>query len=266
MCGVYLFFVVLRVGYSSQHRDRRTERDKYRHTRGLYNLEPNADHPDSVDFQTNFGVPTRSNVVYITLKSKRLKPANIRGTVRPKLRRKVRRDKPINSAFTQNRQGSLERDAGQIKHNFEPNAPWRESRDVDYKSLDIIHPDTAADSHSSSIRIYSQRAPPWFSPQDVRAMRFLADAKVLRIREVSQGDSASRLIFEGETRANRDHDTRDTVCTGQCGVISSPVDTTEVFAFHLDRVLGLNRTLPAVSRRFRRLHGRCTGHLKRDEV
>ncbi|KAG7224878.1 hypothetical protein INR49_014942, partial [Caranx melampygus] len=250
-----------RVGYSPQHRDRRTETDKYRHTRGLYHLEPNADHPDSVDFQTgaNFGVPTRSNVVYITLKSKRLKPANIRGTVRPKLRRKVRRDKAVNSAFTQNRLGTLERDAGQIKHNSEPKGG---SRDVDYRSLDIIqksHLDAAetADSHSSSIRIYSQRAPPWFSPQDVRAMRFLADAKVLRIREVSHGDSASRLIFEGETRVsprNQSHSTRSTVCAGQCGVISSPVDTTEVFAFHLDRVLGLNRTSPAVSRRFRRLH------------
>lgn len=265
MCVVYLFFVVLHVGYSPQHRDRRTETDKYRHTRGLYNLQPNADHPDTVDFQTgaNFGVPTRSNVVYITLKSKRLKPANIRGTVRPKLRRKVRRDKAVNSAFTQNRLGTLGRDAGQVKHNSEAKASWRGSRDVDYKSLDIIpksHLDAgAADSPGSSIRIYSQRAPPWFSPQDVRAMRSLADAKVWRVREVSHGDAApSRLVFEGETRVS----TRSTVCAGQCGVIGSPVDTTEVFAFHLDRVLGLNRTLPAVSRRFRRLHGRFSGQLQ----
>ncbi|XP_023253959.1 protein FAM198B [Seriola lalandi dorsalis] len=262
VCVVYLLLVVLHVGYSQQHWDRRTDKDKYRHTRGLYNLEPNGVHPDSADLQTgaSFVVPTRSNVVYITLKFKRLKPANIRGTIRPKLRRKVRRNKTANSAFTQNKLGSLERDAGQIKPNFEPKTSWRESRDVDYKSLDIIpksHKGETADSHISSIRIYSQRAPPWFSPQDVKAMRFLADAKVLRIREVSHGDSPSLLIFEGETRVsptNQNHTTPNNVCAGQCGVIHSPVDTTEVFAFHLDRVLGLNRTLAAVSRRFRLFH------------
>ncbi|XP_071313952.1 Golgi-associated kinase 1B isoform X2 [Trachinotus anak] len=259
ICVVYLVFVVLQVGYSQQHRDRWTGKDKYRHTRGLYNLEHNGVHQDSADLQTggSYVVPTRSNVVYITLKFKRLKPANIRGTIRPKLRRKVRRN---NSAFTQNKHGTLERDAGQIKHNFEPKTSWKEAKDVDYKSLDIIpksHKDIAADSQSTSIRIYSQKAPPWFSPQDVRAMRFLADGKVLRIREVSHGDSPSLVIFEGETRvspSNQNHTTRNNVCGGRCGVINSPVETTEVFAFHLDRVLGLNRTLPAVSRRFRFLH------------
>ncbi|XP_018534936.1 Golgi-associated kinase 1B [Lates calcarifer] len=261
VCVVYLVFVVSQVGYSQQHRrDRRTDKD--RHTRGLYNLETNGALQDSVDLPTgaSFVVPTRSNVVYITLRSKRLKPANIRGTIRPKLRKKVKRNKTASSAFTQNKLGTLDRDEGQIKRNFAPKTSWRESRDVDYKSLDIIqksHKDVVADSNISSIRIYSQRAPPWFSPQDVKAMRFLADAKVLRIREVSHGDSSSLLIFDGETKVsptNKNHTKRSNVCAGQCGVISSPVDTTEVFAFHLDRVLGLNRTLPAVSRKFRVVH------------
>lgn len=263
VCVVYLFFVVSQVGYSQQHRDRRTEKDKYRHTRGFYNLDISDALPDSADLQTGASsvVPTRSNVVYITLKAKRLKPANIRGTIRPKLRRKVRRNKSANSAFTQNKLGTLERDAGRIKRNFAPKTSWGETRDVDYKSLDIIHKsntDGQTDSHISSIRIYSQRAPPWFSSQDVEVMRFLADAKVLRIKEVSHGDSPSLLIFEGKTSVsvtNLKHTKRDNVCGGHCGVISSPVDTTEVFAFHLDRVLGLNRTLPAVSRTFSLLHG-----------
>lgn len=255
--------MVSQVGYSQQHRDRRTEKDKYRHTRGFYNLDISDALPDSADLQTGASsvVPTRSNVVYITLKAKRLKPANIRGTIRPKLRRKVRRNKSANSAFTQNKLGTLERDAGRIKRNFAPKTSWGETRDVDYKSLDIIHKsntDGQTDSHISSIRIYSQRAPPWFSSQDVEVMRFLADAKVLRIKEVSHGDSPSLLIFEGKTSVsvtNLKHTKRDNVCGGHCGVISSPVDTTEVFAFHLDRVLGLNRTLPAVSRTFSLLHG-----------
>lgn len=266
VCVVYLFFMVSQIGYSQQHRDRRIEYGKYRHTRGLYTLGISDVLPDSVDLQTgaSFVVPTRSNVVYITLKSKRLKPANIRGTIRPKLRRKVRRNKSANSAFTQSKLAVLDQDSDPLKRNPALKTSWRETREVDYKSMVNIHkPQTVEEAESlvSSIRIYSQRAPPWFSAQDVKVMRFLADAKVLRIKEVSRGDSQSLLIFEGETDVSpntQKHTKRDNVCGGQCGVINSPMDTTEVFAFHLDRVLGLNRTLPAVSRKFSFLHGRSS--------
>lgn len=262
-CVVYLFLVVSQVGHSQQHRGRRTDKDKYRHTRGLDHLDTGDALQDPAGLQTgaNSAVPTRSNVVYITLRSKRLKPANIRGTIRPKLRRKVRRSKSANSAFTQDKLGTLEQDAGHVRHNFTRRTSWGQTRDVDYRSLDIIHKshtDSQPDSHISSIRIYSQKAPPWLSPRDVSAMRFLADAKVLRIKEVSRGGSPPLLMFEGEagvSPTDHKHTKRSSVCGGQCGVISSPVDTTEVFAFHLDRVLGLNRTLPAVSRSFSVLHG-----------
>ncbi|XP_053285040.1 Golgi-associated kinase 1B isoform X2 [Pleuronectes platessa] len=256
LCAVYLLFVVSYVGYSQQQRDRRTDKHKYRHTRGL---ETDGAFLDSADLPTGESsvVPTRSNVVYITLKFKRLKPANIRGTIRPKLRSKLRKNKSASSAFTQDKLGALERDAGQINRHFAPKTPWKETRDVDYKSLDVIHSSHRDEmANTSSIRIYSQRAPQWFSAQDVGAMRFLADAKVLRIREVSRRESPSPLlVFEGETRTRGNHTTaRGGVCVGRCGVITSPLDTTEVFAFHLDRVLGLNRTLPAVGRKFRFLH------------
>ncbi|XP_071388812.1 Golgi-associated kinase 1B [Centroberyx affinis] len=252
VCVVYLFFVVSQVGHS---RDRRIDKDKYRRSRGLYNLGISEAQADSV---VNAGsvVPTRSNVVYITLRSKRLKPANIRGTVRPKLRRKVRRIKSDNAAFTQNKGGTLGRDASQ-KRTFGSKTSWREIRDIDYRSLDRSNTDPQSDPHVSAIRIYSQRAPPWFSAEDVNTMRFLADAKVLRIKEVSHAGSQSLLIFEGETNVsltNPKHLKLNEVCGGQCGIIKRPVDTSEVFAFHLDRVLGLNRTVPAVSRKFSFLH------------
>ncbi|CAJ1059074.1 Golgi-associated kinase 1B [Xyrichtys novacula] len=245
------WFPAVKFGYSQQNQDRRTDKDKYRHTRGLYNLETSV-LPDSV--------PTRSNVVYITLRTKRLKPANIRGTIRPKLRRKVRRNITAGAAFTQNKLSTLEQDAGQIKRNFERNTSFGESRDVDHRYQDLFHKsltDEHTDSHISSIRIYSQRAPPWLSTQDVKAMRFLADTKVLRIKEVSHGDARSLLIFQGVSGASvtdQKGTERNDVCGGRCGIINSPVDNTEVFAFHLDRVLGLNRTLPAVSRKFSFLH------------
>uniref|UniRef100_A0A672ZIT6 Uncharacterized protein n=1 Tax=Sphaeramia orbicularis TaxID=375764 RepID=A0A672ZIT6_9TELE len=213
VCVVYLCFVASHVGSSQHHRDRRIKNDKYRHTRGLDHLDISDALPDSVDLDTGASsvVPTRSNVVYITLKSKRLKPANI------------------------------ERDARHIMRNPALSTSWRNTRDVDVQSVDISHishPD--ADTHSSSIRIYSQKAPPWFSPQDVSVMRFLADAK-------SPAFLPTRKIRK----------TEQYVC-GSVWMIRSPVDTTEVFAFHLDRVLGLNRTIPAVSRKFSFLHGKTS--------
>ncbi|XP_068182612.1 Golgi-associated kinase 1B isoform X2 [Antennarius striatus] len=261
-CVVYLLFAFSRVGYYQQRRDRRIYKVKNRNTRGLYNLDVGDALQDSLDLQTgaSFVVPTRSNVVYITLRSKRLKPSNIRGTIRPKLRKKLRRTKSADSAFTQSQRAALEPDAGQIKHNLARRISSGETRDVEYRTLDITHRFHINEriASYSSIRIYSQKAPPWLSAHDVETMRFLADAKVLRVKEVSHGDSPSFLMFEGDTGGlvtNPNHTKSDVLCGGRCGVISSPVDTTEVFAFHLDRVLGLNRTLPAVSRKFSFLHG-----------
>lgn len=263
VCLVYLLFVFSQVGYSQLHRSRRTDEEKHRHTRGVYHLETNGGPPNSADLQNDASVvvPTRSNVVYITLKTKRRKPVHIRGTVRPKVRKKVRRNKSSNLPFTQDKLRTLDRDAPQFNRNFALIPSWEETKDVDYKSLDIRHQSykqEETDSHISSIRIYSQSAPRWFSSQDVKAMRFLAEAKVLRMKEVSRGEARSFLIFEGETNvqpAVQQHTESSTVCRGQCGVIHSPVDNTEVFAFHLDRVLGLNRTVPAVSRKFHFLYG-----------
>ncbi|XP_077388770.1 Golgi-associated kinase 1B [Festucalex cinctus] len=150
-------------------------------------------------------VPTRANVVYITLKSKRLKPANIRGTVRPKLRRKVKRTA----------------------------LPHSNSQNVSETEPPV-----------SSIRIYSRTPPPWLSAHDVGTMRALAGAKILRV-EQPPGAPWPLLVFE-ETRLEESK--------AACGLALSPVDSVEVFAFHLDRVLGLNRTLPVVSRKLAFLH------------
>ncbi|XP_061580884.1 Golgi-associated kinase 1B [Cololabis saira] len=246
-CVVYLFLVVSHVGNSQpRHRDRRIGEDGNRRARGpdhRVDAQPESAGPSDA-------APTRSNVVYITLRSKRMKPAHIRGTVRPKLRRKAKRTKATNAPITQNKLDSAELETG---------ASWREISDARYKPLDLIQSshDREAGTQASSIRIYSQRAPPWFSAQDLKTMRFLADAKVLRVREISRGGVPPLLMFEGETTApltNHKHSKRSAACGGQCGIIRSPVDNTEVFAFHLDRVLRLNRTPPAVSRKFSFLH------------
>lgn len=241
-CVVYLIFVASHVGNS--HDRTRAHDDKSQQSRGLYHVGNGEALPAAV-----VGAPTRPNVVYITLKAKRLKPANIRGTVRPKLRRKAKTHNPNTLAFTHDRLGTLELDANQTKRDIALHNSWR----VNFENVDNFN---VSHSDSSSIRIYSQKPPPWFTPKDVHAMRFLADAKVLRISRVPP----SVLIFEGETSDSSSlpkhakwNNSRP-LCGGQCGLVHSPVETTEVFAFHLDRVLGLNRTLPAVSRKFQFIH------------
>lgn len=187
--------------------------------------------------------PTRSNVVYITLKSKRHKPANIRGTVRPKLRKKkvkVRR---------QDAQDGTREKANKDEHNSNTNdKSWK----LFGYSDKLGKVDRLDGSDHSSIRIYSQRAPPWFSNEDIAAMRFLADSAITHIEQVTPRGSSSFILFKSERNHTDDvHEPRK--C---CGVVKSPLDLSEVFAFHLDRVLGLNRTLPTASRRFHSLGGK----------
>lgn len=253
LCALYMFFALF--GYSQHYQDK----DKRQHIRGLYPLD-NA-RPDTADshISARFVLPTRPNVVYITLKSKRLKPANIRGTIRPKLRRKVRRTRPTRSPFTQNKFGTLGRDAGENGRSVAQETFLGETLDLDYNTLNGVFGsrfDPGSDSRVSSIRIYSPNAPPWFSAGDVKAMRFLADAKVVRVKKMPEGHFPSLLIFENEALGKHKLFEESNLCRGQCGGIGGPVDNTMVFAFHLDRVLGLNRTLPAVSRKFGFLYGR----------
>ncbi|XP_014054698.1 Golgi-associated kinase 1B [Salmo salar] len=256
-CCVYLFFVVSQVGHSLLHQDRRLGRHGYKKSLGLYTLRfdlgPTGANDDSVLPSV---VPTRSNVVYITLKSRRIKPSIMRGTVRPKLRRKARRTKP-NEGFTQNKIGTLKREEWRQKRTNRIDITWKQINTINHATRDVSsNLKMQTEPHVSSIRIYSERAPPWFSKEDISAMRFLADGKVSRIHEVSQKEFIPLLLFESTSylsliHSDKQNDVKDhKVCIGQCGVIKSPVDTSEVFAFHLDRVLGLNRSVAAVSRKF----------------
>lgn len=255
-CVAYLLFAL--VGYTQQQQNRRTPADQHRRGAGFYDSDSEQSlarpRPSNAQLGALFTAPSRSNVVYITLRAKPLKPANIRGTVRPKLRPKSRRFKSTTSAFARSKLATLAPDARRRKR-FDAPRSARDAGSEDaagytlFKVLPDRHADRRAGSHISSIRMYSQRAPPWLSARDVEALRFLAEANVWRVREVSRGDSAPLLLFENERAAGR------RLCAGACGVIGSPAENTEVFAFHLDRVLGLNRTPPAVSRKFRFLHG-----------
>uniref|UniRef100_A0A8C5TI10 Golgi associated kinase 1A n=1 Tax=Malurus cyaneus samueli TaxID=2593467 RepID=A0A8C5TI10_9PASS len=77
--------------------------------------------------------------------------------------------------------------------------------------------------------------------QVVSKTRVPAHGQVLRVGLRAVGDAKG-----GVSPASPEGECQD----GRCGLIKRPGDLYEVLAFHLDRVLGLNRSLPAVARRF----------------
>ncbi|MGH0142317.1 UNVERIFIED_CONTAM: hypothetical protein FKN15_076127 [Acipenser sinensis] len=90
--------------------------------------------------------------------------------------------------------------------------------------------------------------PPWFSPEDVRKMKLLADGVVINKARVPSHGQVMKVGLRRGTSPPEDLERR---CQdGLCALIKRPEDWFEVFAFHLDRVLGLNRSLPSVTRKF----------------
>ncbi|XP_073781919.1 Golgi-associated kinase 1A isoform X2 [Danio rerio] len=91
---------------------------------------------------------------------------------------------------------------------------------------------------------------PWFSADDIKKMALLSRGTVV---------SKARLPGHGQVLQVGLSDKNDTFASAghlkrcqkeSCALIKRPNDWSEVFAFHLDRVLGLNRSLPAVLRAF----------------
>uniref|UniRef100_W5LYL3 Golgi associated kinase 1A n=1 Tax=Lepisosteus oculatus TaxID=7918 RepID=W5LYL3_LEPOC len=93
------------------------------------------------------------------------------------------------------------------------------------------------------------RPPPWLSQDDLRKMELLADGVVAsRARVPAHGQVLKIGLQQNASQAPGG---RDRLCQdGLCALIKRPEDWFEIFAFHLDRVLGLNRSLPAVARNF----------------
>ncbi|XP_026871215.2 Golgi-associated kinase 1A [Electrophorus electricus] len=93
---------------------------------------------------------------------------------------------------------------------------------------------------------------PWFSRDDVEKMDMLATGTVLskarlpghgQVLQVGLGSCSDCALPLGGNHSR--------LCeTGNCALIKRTSDWFEVLAFHLDRVLGLNRSLPAVLRTF----------------
>uniref|UniRef100_A0A6I8P3S7 Golgi associated kinase 1A n=1 Tax=Ornithorhynchus anatinus TaxID=9258 RepID=A0A6I8P3S7_ORNAN len=102
----------------------------------------------------------------------------------------------------------------------------------------------------SALSVHRQ-TPPWFTEDDLRKLRLLAHGQVIsKVRVPAHGQVLRVGLSDGEVQSAISVDP-DWLCSeGSCGLIKRPGDLYEVLAFHLDRVLGLQRSLPAVARRF----------------
>ncbi|NXL27066.1 F198B protein, partial [Glaucidium brasilianum] len=273
-CVIYLGFLVSQVGHVLPQNKGGHQKISYRSLQdaaqtpflgipldGTLSL-PNVQEPQL----GSSGTLLPPNVVYITLRSKRSKPANIRGTVKPKRRKKhatplsYRQHFPkatfmdqeeafaqqprraMYAASTVGAAMALETRKHQLAEHrhkgmaIRERGHWRPAG-ISEAIKAQPHPE------ESNIRIYSESSPSWLSKDDILNMRMLADSQIESIQEVPSHKAVLVVFARGSI-------TTGTACNqGHCGIVKRPLDMSEVFAFHLDRILGLNRSLPSVSRR-----------------
>lgn len=253
-CAIYLGFLVSQVGRGFFLHGQTTDRGP---PRSDLSKVPFPEIPlDGTlappELQGN-GSTLQPNVVYITLRSKRSKPANIRGTVKPKRRKKYAVASLVPDQEALVRPSLILQEVPRAADAEVPGyvqgyltkvgeRPWRVLRGPGVRAggSNLRQPRV----RESNIRIYSESAPSWLSKDDIRRMRLLADAEVVSILPVVSKSGARLLVLEGSTTGS------DSGCgPSPCGLLKQPLDMSEVFAFHLDRILGLNRTLPSVSRK-----------------
>lgn len=97
----------------------------------------------------------------------------------------------------------------------------------------------------------SGQVPPWFTEHDVQTLRLLAQGEVVGKARVPGHGQVVQVGFSTEGALQDVSPGLSRLCSqGLCGLIKRTGDLSEVLSFHVDRVLGLHRSLPAVARRF----------------
>ncbi|XP_016051612.1 PREDICTED: protein FAM198A [Miniopterus natalensis] len=95
------------------------------------------------------------------------------------------------------------------------------------------------------------QVPPWLTEHDVETLQLLAQGQVVGKARVPGHGQVLQVGFSAEGAPQDVTPGLGGLCSqGLCGLIKRPGDLFEVLAFHMDRVLGLHRSLPAVARRF----------------
>lgn len=254
-CAIYLGFLVSQVGRPSLQQGR-AGGDKGKHLPDGAEasfpeipLDGTLAPPEAQGNETTL----QPNVVYITLRSRRSKPANIRGTVKPKRRKKYAllpslapgqgQEAAVGPAAARVADAEMHGYAQAGKAAGIGARPWGSIPRPEVPSGGSAFQQQPR-VQESSIRIYSESAPSWLSKEDIQRMRLLADGAVAGLQPMPGKSQTHLLVLEGTAAGSVPGcDSRP------CGLLKPPLDLSEVFAFHLDRILGLNRTLPSVGRK-----------------
>ncbi|XP_034083851.1 uncharacterized protein gask1a isoform X3 [Gymnodraco acuticeps] len=99
---------------------------------------------------------------------------------------------------------------------------------------------------------------PWLSKEDIQKMELLAGGQVVSKARVPAHGQVLQVALDppapqqkSDPPSQSHAETHSERCQqGLCSLVKRTEDWFEVFSFHLDRVLGLNRSLPAVLRTF----------------
>lgn len=102
--------------------------------------------------------------------------------------------------------------------------------------------------HEGRLR-FGKKILPWFTFDDVQKMKFLANTPVVNKARIPAHGQILRVALSSVQDAFS-HDLQRLCLDELCGLIKRSSDLYEVLAFHLDRVLGLHRSLPMVARKF----------------
>ncbi|XP_044275111.1 Golgi-associated kinase 1A [Varanus komodoensis] len=95
---------------------------------------------------------------------------------------------------------------------------------------------------------FGEKSLPWFTPEDVEKMKLLTNGTVVSKDRIPGHGQILRVTLSNQGVLS--HDPSSLCLDGLCGLIKRTTDLYEVLAFHLDRVLGLHRSLPVVARKF----------------
>ncbi|XP_008050183.2 protein FAM198A [Carlito syrichta] len=111
--------------------------------------------------------------------------------------------------------------------------------------------DTETPGLLTSLRTGGQ-VPPWLTEHDVQALGLLSQGEVVGKSRVPAHGQVLQVGFstKGALQDLSLPQLSQLCAQGLCGLIKRPGDLLEVLSFHVDRVLGLHRSLPAVARRF----------------
>ncbi|XP_046898387.1 Golgi-associated kinase 1A isoform X1 [Hypomesus transpacificus] len=91
---------------------------------------------------------------------------------------------------------------------------------------------------------------PWLSTDDLQKMEMLSGGDVVSKARVPAHGQVLQVALGPGTQPGGEESHSGRCEQGHCALVKRAEDWFEVFGFHLDRVLGLNRTLPTVLRSF----------------